>query len=439
MSTGGRPGLDACGTGAGGETAQAGLRAISALKQERQFARAVRPRIRTLGIPALKSGKDVKRKLWLWLLLWFIPLVGTQPAAFESPVLAQETHAQAPIDPRPAETDSRPRISLIIATRQAPPFAFKDHNGQWTGIAIALWNRIAEHNGFKFHYIELGLSEMLAAVADGRVDAAVAALTITPEREQLLDFSHPFHSSGLAMALPIRGSYLFSLLARLISPQFLMVVAGLLALLISVGVLMWLAERRTNAQFRQEPLSGIGAGLWWSAVTMTTVGYGDKAPTTLLGRVIGMLWMFGGLILISAFTAAITTALTVKELDASISSIDDLRSQRVLALNGSTGEQFLSDQGIGHHSITRLTEALKAVAAGRAAAVVHDAPILRYEIKAGFAGQLRVLPLDLQKQTYGIALPPGSPLREPINVTLIGIIQSDDWNALLNTYLGALY
>lgn len=112
------------------------------------------------------------------------------------------------------------------------------------------------------------------------------------------------------------------MLARLISPAFLTVVAGLLALLIAIGVLIWLAERRTNAQFRQKPLFGIGAGLWWSAVTMTTVGYGDKAPTTGLGRVIALVWMFAGLIVISTFTVAITTNLTVNKLDASIYGVD---------------------------------------------------------------------------------------------------------------------
>lgn len=77
---------------------------------------------------------------------------------------------------------------------------------------------------------------------------------------------------------------LLALIGRLISPRFLAVIAALLALLIGVGVLIWLAERRVNAQFQRDPLSGIGSGLWWSAVTMTTVGYGDQAPTTLLGR-----------------------------------------------------------------------------------------------------------------------------------------------------------
>jgi ABC-type amino acid transport substrate-binding protein len=48
----------------------------------------------------------------------------------------------------------------------------------------------------------MGLEEMLEATASGEVDAAAAALTITTEREQMVDFSHPFFTSGLGIAVP---------------------------------------------------------------------------------------------------------------------------------------------------------------------------------------------------------------------------------------------
>jgi ABC-type amino acid transport substrate-binding protein len=347
---------------------------------------------------------------------------------------AQGKEAGQVLSQEAAETN--PTFKMIIATREAPPFAFKGPDGQWSGIAIELWNQIAEENGFDFRYVEFGLTEMLEATAGGRVDGAVAALTITSDREQLLDFSHAFHPSGLAIAVPHHNSNLLALLVRFISPGFLAVIGALLALLIAVGVLIWLAERRANAQFQRNPLSGIGSGVWWSAVTMTTVGYGDKAPTSLLGRSIGMVWMFAGLIAISTFTAAITTALTVNELDSAITSIDNLRSNRVLALRGSTSDLFLTDHGIRHRRVDGLSDALALVAQGKADAVVHDAPILRFEIAEAFAHQLRVLPFILRRQQYGIALPPDSELREPANVALLELIRSDAWTKILDRYLG---
>ena len=48
----------------------------------------------------------------------------------------------------------------------------------------------------------MGLKQMLDAVNQGEVDLAVAALTITDEREQRMDFTHPLLSSGLGIAIP---------------------------------------------------------------------------------------------------------------------------------------------------------------------------------------------------------------------------------------------
>lgn len=361
----------------------------------------------------------------LWVIL--IALASTSAAA--------QTAFDAPSAPTAATVGtSKP---LIIATRQVPPFAMRDPDGNWRGIAIDLWAGIADSLDVDYRFTELGLTEMLDAVADRRVDAAVAALTITSDREQRVDFSHPFHTSGLGIAVQQRpGGGVIAVLQRLLSWQFLAVLGGLLTLLTAVGVIIWVAERRTNAQFARAPVKGIGAGLWWSAVTMTTVGYGDKAPATLAGRAVAIIWMFAGIIIISSFTAAITTALTVGELDQSVKHVDDLYRARVLTLNGSTSDAFLSSHRVRHQTVATLPEALQRLARGEADAVVHDAPILRYLSAELHPGALRVLPQVLQRQDYGIALPQGSPGREQVNAALLRIIRSDAWQDRLQQYLG---
>jgi len=52
---------------------------------------------------------------------------------------------------------------------------------------------------------------------------------------------------------------------------------------------------------------GFWDGVWWAIVTATTVGYGDIAPTTLLGRTIAVVLMLTGVGLISTLAASITT------------------------------------------------------------------------------------------------------------------------------------
>src|SRR4051794_16299908 len=51
-----------------------------------------------------------------------------------------------------------------------------------------------------------------------------------------------------------------------------------------------------------------GSGLWWSVQTITTVGYGDKVPTSTPGRLVAVLVMVTGLGFMSVVTAAITAA-----------------------------------------------------------------------------------------------------------------------------------
>ncbi len=328
--------------------------------------------------------------------------------------------------------------TLVVATRHVPPFAIRTDQG-WDGIAVELWTRVAETLGYESRFREMGLDEMLAAVESGEVAAAAAALTITSAREGRLDFSHPFLTSGLGIAVHQRpGGGLLATLHRVFSGRFLKVMGSLLALLTLVGVLVWLAERRRNPQFARTPVSGIGAGLWWSAVTMTTVGYGDKAPVTPFGRAIAMVWMFASVIIISGFTAAIATALTVGELDQGVGGLDDLYGARVVTLPASTSEAYLQERLVRYRTRPDLAEALNVLESGEAEAVVYDAPALRYLVEEDYPGTLRVLPQVLQRQDYGIALPAGSPLREEINRVLLEIIRSPEWQRMLERYLGRL-
>ncbi|MEM9386227.1 MAG: transporter substrate-binding domain-containing protein [Pseudomonadota bacterium] len=358
------------------------------------------------------------------------------PLAVTLLALAPYTEAQVAQSPASAgEVDTAP--PLLIATREAPPFALRNGKGEWEGITVALLNELGVTLKIDFELVEMDLSQMLEAVAAGEVDAAGSAITITAEREGMVDFTHPFYSSGLGIAVPRRSSgSLFSALGRFGSLAFLEAALALLAVLTVVGVIVWLAERRRNDQFPESPLEGVASGIWWSAVTMTTVGYGDKAPATLPGRVVGLIWMFASIIIISGFTAAIATALTVDRLENTISGIDDLQGRRVLTITGSTSATYLDDHLIRHRTRPTIEDAIAALAVGEADAVVYDMPILRYIAAIQAHDTVRVLPNQFAHQDYGIALPNGSPLREAMNQEILRHTRSGEWERLLATYLG---
>ena len=327
---------------------------------------------------------------------------------------------------------------LRVGTTVAPPFAIKTEQGQWTGIGIELWDDLATVLGLDYQFEDRSFQGILEGVADGSLNVAVAAITITAERERHMDFSHPFHTTGLSIAVPHEPNYKvwWKVVERFLSFDFFVLMMFLLLVLLLSGFLLWLFERHGNPDmFGGGPKKGIGSGFWWSTVTMTTVGYGDKYPTTFGGRVVAFLWMFVSIFIISSFVATITSALTVSELEGSVKSLDDLKIRRVGTVRGSTGEAFLLDQNIVSSPQVNAILGLEAVANKEIDVFVGDAPILRYLVKEQFRRILQVPPKTFARQDYGIALQNNSPHREALNRALLQYITSEDWDSLLKRYL----
>jgi ABC-type amino acid transport substrate-binding protein len=326
----------------------------------------------------------------------------------------------------------------VVGTKEAPPFAMKGADGAWHGLSIDLWHEVAAELGLAFELREYNLVQLLDSTAAGSVDAAVAAVTITAEREEQLDFSHPFYSGGLSIAARRKASTPWlSVLGRLFSYAFIKVIAALAGLLLAVGVVAWLLERRRNPeQFGGGAVRGIANGFWWSAVTMTTVGYGDKAPVTFWGRLLAVAWMFAGIVTISMFTAAIAAALTVSGLDSPIRSPRDLPNVRVGTVPHSAAAAYLAEKSIPHAGYGNVEQGLQALASDSIDAFVYDTPILRHAIHTAARTSLTVLPFQLLRQDYGIAFPQGSTLREEVNRVLLRKVVGPQWRANVQRYLG---
>ncbi|MFW7379890.1 MAG: transporter substrate-binding domain-containing protein [Oligoflexus sp.] len=328
--------------------------------------------------------------------------------------------------------------TLVVGTRVAPPFAMQDQKGDWYGFSIDIWREIAQNLGMTFEIRDLALEELLDSLATGSIDVAVGALTVTPDREIIMDFTHPIHRSGFAMVVLATGrSPWLATIAGFFSWQFFQAIIGLFLILFLAGAAIWLFERHKNPeQFGGSPAAGLGNGLWWSAVTMTTVGYGDRVPVSLGGRVIGLIWMFASIIIISGITASITASLTVNNLTSNISSIDDLRKERVATLRGSVSESFLQTKKIGDLVYFETVESsLDAVLSGEVAAMVYDTPILSYWLQqAPYQQKLHLIATNKNPQLLAFAVPEGSRLREFIDRTLLEYMQSPIWEERQRMY-----
>jgi len=321
--------------------------------------------------------------------------------------------------------------SLRVAVKAAPPFAMQDDQGDWRGMSVELWRAVASERGWENDWQEVGLQELLDGTAAGRFDVGVGAITANAEREERCDFSHPFLRTGLGIAIrKPDGNIILALLHRLMSWNFLRAVGALSLLLLAIGFLVWLFERRRNEQFGGSVTRGLGSGFWWSAVTMTTVGYGDKAPATPAGRLVALVWMFASIIIISGFTATIASSLTVDSMQADIRGLQDLHGVRVGVVEASSAARFADARGFSTRRLADLDQALAELRAGTVDAVIHDRPILRWSLSESGGDELDVLADEVQRQDYAFVLPPESPLRESINIALLRILADGTWERI---------
>lgn len=330
-----------------------------------------------------------------------------------------------------------PEREFVIGTKQAPPFAIKDPAGTWSGISIDLWQRIAEKEGYKYRLVEEPtVDALIDGTADSTYDGAVAALTITGARAEIIDFSQPFYRTGLGIAVSLTGSARWMVIVNtILSLGFLQAVGALVGLALLVGILIWLFERRRNEHFGGGA-RGIGASIWWSAEAMTQASTGVRAPITLAGRALAVLWMAVSIIAIAVFTAGVTSALTTRAIQGLVSNADDLAAVRVGAVSDSSTVDYLTSQRIQYRGFVTPDDGLKALKEGRIDAFVYDKPLLAWIVLQDYSSSMEVLDVVFDPQNYGIALPPGSPLRKQIDVALLEAVQSDWWKQTLFRYLG---
>jgi Bacterial extracellular solute-binding proteins, family 3 len=101
----------------------------------------------------------------------------------------------------PADSEAVQIVGLV----QAPPFAMKDSEGNWEGIAVDLWRHVAHDLGLRFELQEMAIPDLVAGLQQGKLIAVVTAIA-SADRELLMEFSHPYYSSGLAIAVPVKAS-----------------------------------------------------------------------------------------------------------------------------------------------------------------------------------------------------------------------------------------
>ena len=81
------------------------------------------------------------------------------------------------------------------------PFEFKDSSGQYTGFDIELWDNVAKRAGLEYKFQPMDFNGIIPGLQTGNIDAAIAAMTITPQRQEVVDMSDPYYDTGIMLVV----------------------------------------------------------------------------------------------------------------------------------------------------------------------------------------------------------------------------------------------
>ena len=324
---------------------------------------------------------------------------------------------------------------LKVGVYDSAPFAYKDELGQWKGIAVELWQAIAKDKGYDFDFVEVPRKEAVPLLAKGDLDVIAAGLSVSLERELLIDFSQPFYASHYAIAISRKplASIESALLHIFLSWKFWVFVICIGFAFVLVAILMWHFEGNENPEYHgPSKMHSIAYGIYWSVAMMTRAG--ERAPKTVPGRIIGILWLGAAVFLAGSFTATVTTALNVERLSRKISSERDLPNAYVAVMPGPC-EKLLGQMNVRYTVCSDRKDCYSLLSQDRVDAIVGSEPSLKYYAARNLQGKLDIIPMDYDEVLYSIGLKPKSELTEDINRAVLQITSTYAWAEVLKQYL----
>jgi len=335
-----------------------------------------------------------------------------------------------------------------VVTREIEPFSF-EKDGRRTGFAVELWANVARELNREFETANVATAkEMVGSVEARQADVAVGALSITADREKVIDFSQPFYESGLQI-LTLRNSgglsdAIGSMISNLFTWKLVGGFAAAILIMYVISHLVWMYEHPVNGEmWPRSYLAGIGESFWWTLSIFLVGGADNKGPVGLGGRIIATIWMVASVVAVSLLTASLSATLTVNTLTGDINGPNDLPGKRVATIAGSTTETWLGKLGtsggqkVNVSTFATIPECLDALKRGNVQAVVFDAPILKYYVNKLGPDEFALVGGLFEKNNYGFGLQQNSPLREQINRVLLNLNESGVTDELKTKWFGS--
>ncbi|XP_073455535.1 glutamate receptor 3 isoform X1 [Aquarana catesbeiana] len=395
-----------------------------------------------------------------------------------------ERFVPAPDQQPTNDSSSVENKTIVVTTILENPYVMKkknyeqlDGNDKYEGYCVDLASEIAKHVGIKYKLsiVEDGKygardpetkiwNGMVGELVYGRADIAVAPLTITLVREEVIDFSKPFMSLGISIMIkkPQKSKPgVFSFLDPLAYEIWMCIVFAYIGVSVVLFLVSrfspyeWHLEDTDEARDPQNPPDppnefGIFNSLWFSLGAFMQQGC-DISPRSLSGRIVGGVWWFFTLIIISSYTANLAAFLTVERMVSPIESAEDLAKQTEIAygtLDSGSTKEFFRRSKIAVYE--KMWSYMKSAEPSVFTKTTDDGVARVRKSKGKFAFLLESTmneyieqrkPCDTMKvggnldsKGYGVATPKGSALRNAVNLAVLKLNEQGLLDKLKNKW-----
>ena len=324
---------------------------------------------------------------------------------------------------------------LTVGVTDSPPFIIIEDD-EITGLTIDLWNNISDSLKVDYHFVETDIENVVTSISEGEINISIAPMAVSSSHAETTFYSQPFYITTMCVAIENHyESGFVTIVKNLFSIAFLKTIGLLLFINFTIGTLIWLAERKENPAF-SDKMNGIIDGFWWSWVTMTTVGYGDKTPQSKNGKILATIWMLVAILIISGFTATISSELTTKRLQNNINNVHDLHKMKVGCVQGRNTSIYLDYKHIKSKEYVSFEKAFDALVKGEINALVDDGATLNYYFnkrERNLGKKITLIELPNNKEYYCF-MSSDPILLNRINPYLLSFLESEHWGRLLKRY-----
>ncbi|XP_034173812.2 glutamate receptor ionotropic, kainate 2 isoform X3 [Osmia lignaria lignaria] len=367
-------------------------------------------------------------------------------------------------------------VTLLVITILEQPYVMVKSRGNFSGNAryegfcIDLLKEIAHMVGFAYR-IELvpdgkyGVYDyetgewngIVRQLMDKKADLAVGSMTINYARESVIDFTKPFMNLGISILFKVPTSHparLFSFMNPLAIEIWLYVLAAY----VLVSVTMFVVARFSPYEWNNphpchadsevvENQFSLANSFWFTIGTLMQQG-SDLNPKATSTRIVGGIWWFFTLIIISSYTANLAAFLTVERMITPIENAEDLAGQTDIAygtLDSGSTMTFFRDSMIETYKkmwrfmenkkpsvfVPTYEEGIQRVLQGDYAFLM-ESTMLDYIVQRDC--NLTQIGGLLDSKGYGIATPMGSPWRDKISLAILELQEKGEIQMLYDKW-----